>query len=122
MKKVSLGTHIMVIGLLAFATGARAETNSMVANIGHDFVVSGQQHSAGVYKVSRLTPEMLLLQSKETGESVVLLTSMYDYTLSGQRPGVKLRLTGDVYYLSEVVTAFGVYWLPTPRDITHHRQ
>ena len=122
MKKVSLGIHIMVVGLLAFATGARAETISMVANIGHDFVASGQTHSAGIYKLSRLTPETLLLQCKETGESVVLLPSMYDYTLSGQRPALKLRLTGDVYYLTEVVTASGVYSLRVSHDITHHGQ
>jgi hypothetical protein len=118
MKKFWLGIPIIVAGLFTLATGVWAETGNIVANIDHDFVASGQAHPAGKYRVYRLSPEELILRSEETGASVFLIPSMHDETLAWQQPEVKLRLAGDVYYLSEVVTGLGVYKLPAPQVLT----
>ena len=82
MKKFLLGTLVMVAGLFALASGARAQTNSAVTvHINQDFIAGGKALAAGTYKVYQGSPETgqwLILRSKETGASVFLLPSTHD--------------------------------------------
>ena len=121
MKKFLLGTLVMVAGLCALASGARAQTNGAVTvHINQDFIAGGKALAAGSYKVYQGSPETgqwLILRSKETGASVFLLPSTHDVTFPGQFEA-KLRRAGNVYYLSEVVTDLGVYTLPAPHALT----
>ena len=121
MKKFLLGTLVMVAGLFALASGARAETNSVVTiHINQDFIAGGKTLAAGTYKVYQGSPETgqwLILRSKETGASVFLLPSTHDGIFPGQFQA-KLRRAGNVYYLSEVVTDLGVYTFPAPQALT----
>jgi hypothetical protein len=118
MKKFLLGT--LIIGLFALAPGARAETGDVVVHINQDFIAGGKAFSAGTYKVYQGSPQTgqwLILRCKETGALAYLLPSMHDGAFAGQLE-VKLRRTGNMYYLSEVVTDLGVYKLPAPHALT----
>ena len=121
MKKFLLGTLIMIAGLFAVASGARAQTSGGVTvHINQDFVAGGKALAAGTYKVYQGSPETgqwLILRSKETGASVFLLPSTHDGVVLGQFEA-KLRRAGDVYYLSEVVTHLGVYTFRAPHALT----
>jgi hypothetical protein len=117
MKKFLLGTLVMVAGLFALASGARAQTDGAVTvNINQDFMAGGKALEAGTYKVYRGSPETsqwLILRSKQTGASVFLLPSTHEGVLLGQLQA-KLRRSGNSYYLSEVTTDLGVYTFPAP--------
>lgn len=113
MKKSLLSIPILITGLFAMTTGAWAEAN-IVANINHDFVAGGKTHSAGTYKVYRLSSETMILRSEETGASVFLHPRMHEEAIPGQPVEVKLTQAGGVYYLSEVATDVSVYTLPAP--------
>ena len=121
MKKFLLGTLVMVAGLFALASEARAQTNGAVTvHINQDFIAGGKALAAGSYKVYQGSPETgqwLILRSKETGASVFLLPSTHDGVLPGQFEA-KLRRAGNVYYLSEVATDLGVYTFPAPHVLT----
>lgn len=122
MKKFLLTLPIALAALFAVTTAAQAETN-IVATINHDFVAGGKAHSAGTYKVYRLSSESLLLRSQENGETVFLMPTMHAEALPGQVESVKLTLSGGVYYLSEVATDVSVYSLPLPQVATEsHRE
>jgi hypothetical protein len=117
MKKILLSTLIMIAGLFTLAVGARAETAGVVFRIDREFMAGGKAFPAGTYKMYRSSPEAgltLVLRGKEAGTSVFLLPSTYDSD-STRRLEVKLRRAGDAYYLSEVVTEFGVYTFTAPR-------
>jgi hypothetical protein len=121
MKKFLLGTLVMVAGLFALASGARAQTDGVITvHINQDFIASGKTLAAGTYKVYQGSPETgqwLILRSKETGASVFLLPSTHDGTLPGQFEA-KLRQVGNFYYLSEVMTDLGVYTFSAPHGLT----
>ncbi len=120
MKKFLLGTLVMIAGLLALATGARAQTGDVMIHINHDFIAGGKTFSDGIYKVyqgSSQTGQWLILRSKETGVSVCLLPSTHDWAFPGQLEA-KLTRAGNLYYLSDVVTELGIYSLPAPRILT----
>ena len=82
MKKFLLGTFVMVAGLFALASGARAESNNVVTiHVNQDFIAGGKTLPAGTYKVYQGSPETgqwLILRSKETGASVFLLPRTHD--------------------------------------------
>ena len=121
MKKFLLGTFVMVAGLFALASGARAESNSVVTiHVNQDFIAGGKSLSAGTYKVYQGSPETglwLILRSKETGASVFLLPTTHDAIFPRQFQA-KLTRAANVYYLSEVVTDLGVYTFSAPRALT----
>jgi hypothetical protein len=121
MKKFLLGTFIMVAGLFALASGARAESNSAVTiHVNQDFIAGGKALPPGTYKVYQGSPETgqwIILRSKETGASVFLLPSTHDGVFPGKFEA-KLRRVGTVYYLSEVVTDLGIYTFSAPRALT----
>ena len=118
MKTLLLGIAVTIASLFGMATGARAETGTIVVNIDRDFVASGKTFSAGKYTVFRLSPVTLVLRRVDTGVSVFLISSNQNPAHSGQSLEVKLTLAGDVYYLSEVATDLGVYSLPAPKLLT----
>jgi hypothetical protein len=117
MKTFLLSTIVIVTGLFALVSGARAEMDGVVTiHINQDFVAGGKALSAGTYKVYQGSPETgqwLILRSKETGESVFLLPSTHDGAFPGQVEA-KLTRAGTMYYLSEVVTNLGSYKLSAP--------
>jgi hypothetical protein len=120
MKEFLLGTLVMIAGLLALATGARAQTGDVMIHINQDFIAGGKTFSAGIYKVYQGSPQTgqwLILRSKETGASVYLLPSTHDWAFPGQLEA-KLTRAGNLYYLSEVVTELGIYSLPAPHILT----
>jgi hypothetical protein len=123
MKKFLLDTFVMIAGIVVLVAGARAETGVMV-NITHDFIAGGKALSAGAYNVYQGSPETgqwLILRSKETGASVFLLPSAHDGAFPGQFEA-KLTRSGNVFYLSEVVTDLGVYTLPAPHALKQTAQ
>jgi hypothetical protein len=120
MKKFLLGTLVMIAGVVALAAGARAETGDVMIHINQDFIAGGKTFSAGTYRVYQGSPQTgqwLILRSKETGASVYLLPSAHDWAFPGQLEA-KLTQAGNLYYLSEVVTEFGIYTLPAPHILT----
>jgi hypothetical protein len=121
MKKFLLGTFVMVAGLFALASGARAESNSVVTiHVNQDFIAGGKALSAGTYKVYQGSPETrqwLILRNKETGASAFLLPTAHDETVPRQFQA-QLTRAANVYYLSEVVTDLGVYTFSAPRALT----
>lgn len=120
MKDFLLGTLVIIAGLIAGAAGARAETGrGITVQINQDFIAGGKAFSAGTYKLypgSPATGQWLILRSKETGASVVLLPSTYDGTFRRQVEA-KLKRAGNAYYLSEVATTLGVYTFPAARAL-----
>jgi len=104
----------MIVAGLVLPTAASAESN-VVANINHDFVAGGQTHSAGTYRVYRLSSETLILQSEETRASIFLHPNMHEHLLPGQQPKIKLIRSEGIYYLSEVHTDLTAYTLREPR-------
>ena len=121
MKKFLLGTFVMVAGLFALASGARAESNNVVTiHVNQDFIAGGKTLPAGTYKVYQGSPETgqwLILRSKETGASVFLLPRTHD-EISPRQFQAKLTRAANVYYLSEVVTDLGVYAFSAPQALT----
>jgi hypothetical protein len=121
MKKFLFGTLVMVAGLFALVSGARAQTDGVVTvHINQDFIAGGKALGAGTYKVYQGSPETgqwLILRSEETAASVFLLPSTHDAVFPGQLEA-KLRRAGNRYYLSEVVTDLGVYTFPAPHALT----
>lgn len=124
MKKFLSGTLVMIagliVGVLALAAGARAETGDVMIHINQNFIAGGKTFSAGTYKVYQGAPQTgqwLILSSKETGASVSLLPSNHDWTFPGKIEA-KLTRVGNLYYLSEVVTKLGIYTLPAPHALT----
>jgi hypothetical protein len=111
MKRVSLSIFVIVAGLM-LANVASAETN-IIANINCDFVAGSKTHSAGRYKVYRLSSEALVLQSEKKRVSV-FHPSMHKDLVPGQQPKIKLIRSKGVYYLSEVQTDLSVYTLAEP--------
>ena len=101
------------------ANAASAETN-VIANINCDFVAGGKTHSAGMYKVYRLSSEALILQSEKSKVSVFLHPSMHKDLLQGQQPKIKLIRSKGAYYLSEVQTDLSVYTLAEPYILNSH--
>jgi len=120
MKRVSLSIFVIVGGLV-LANAASAETN-VIANINCDFVAGGKTHSAGTYKVYRLSSEALILQSEKSRVSVFLHPSMHKDLLPGQQPKIKLIRSKGVYYLSEVQTDLSVYTLAEPHILKQSHQ
>lgn len=118
MKKFLLGVAVIIIGVFALGKEARADEGDLVANIDHDFIASGAAHSAGKYKVYRLSPETLMLRSEESRSSFFLPVIMRGDAALDRQLGLKLILSGDVYYLSEVSTSRGIYTLSVPRVVT----
>lgn len=121
MKKFLFGTFVMVAGLFALASGARAESNSVVTiHVNQDFIAGGKALSAGAYKVYQGSPETgqwLILRNKETGASIFLLPTTHD-AISPRQFQAKLTRAGNVYYLSEVGTELGVYTFSDPGALT----
>jgi len=121
MKKFLLGTFVMVAGLFALASGARAESNSVVTiHVNQDFIAGGKALSAGTYKVYQGSPETrqwLILRNKETGASAFLLPTAHDETVPRQFQA-QLTRAANVHYLSEVVTDLGVYTFSAPQALT----
>jgi hypothetical protein len=120
MKRVSLSIFVIVAGLM-LANVASAETN-IIANINCDFVAGSKTHSAGRYKVYRLSSEALVLQSEKKRVSVFLHPSMHKDLLPGQQPEIKLIRSKGVYYLSEVQTDLSVYTLAEPDILKQSHQ
>ena len=119
MKKVLMGTLIMIAGLFTLATGAQAQAG-IVAHIGQDFVAGGKAVPAGTYKVYQGTPETgltLVLRGEEPGSSIFLIPSTHDGAVAGPLE-LKLTRAGDSYYLSEIVTESGLYTFSQPRTLT----
>jgi hypothetical protein len=120
MKKYLLGALITLTGLFVLAAGAQAETGDVVVHIKQDFIAGGKAFPAGTYKVSQDfvgTSQALLLRGEQPGESAFLVPTAHDSSYP-KRLEVKLTRAGDVYYLSEVATEFGVYTLALPRGET----
>jgi hypothetical protein len=120
MKRVSLSIFVIVAGLV-LAKLASAETN-VIANINCNFVAGGKTHSAGRYKVYRLSSEALVLQSEKKRVSIFLHPSMHKDLLPGQQPKIELIRSKGVYYLSEVQTDFSVYTLAEPDILKQSHQ
>jgi hypothetical protein len=117
MKKYLVGALITLTGLFALATGAQAGTGDVVVQIRQDFIAAGKTFAAGRYKVIQDfsgTGQALILRGEQPDASVFLIPTSHD-TFSTGRLEVKLTPVGDVYYLSEVATEFGVYTLAPPR-------
>jgi hypothetical protein len=119
MKRVSLSIFVIVAGLM-LANVASAETN-IIANINCDFVAGSKTHSAGRYKVYRLSSEALVLQSEKKRVSV-FHPSMHKDLVPGQQPKIKLIRSKGVYYLSEVQTDLSVYTLAEPDILKQSHQ
>ena len=117
MKKFMLRISMIIFGMLVLASSSWAQTGIVVANINYDFVAGGKTHLAGNYRVYRLSPETLILQSEDTRTSFFLVPSTHHDPRDDQRSGMKLTLSGGVYYLSEVATDLGVYAFPAPRTL-----
>jgi hypothetical protein len=118
MKKFLLSTLIITAGLWTLATGARAQTGTVVVHIRQDFMAGGKAFPAGTYKVYEDLPQTgqtLILRGEEA--SVFLLPRTHDGAFAGET-GVKLTRSGDVYYLSEIVTELGVYTFSVPPALT----
>jgi hypothetical protein len=114
MKRFLLSTLIITAGLFTVATGARAQTGTVVVHIPQDFRAAGKAFPAGTYKVYQdllETGQTLILRGP--GASVLLLPCTHDGAFAGGT-GVKLTRSGDVYYLSEIVTELGVYTFSVP--------
>jgi hypothetical protein len=121
MKKYMLGTLITLTGLFALAAGAQAQTGNVVVHIKQDFIAGGKALPAGTYRVyqgfAETTGQALILRGEEPGKSAFLIPATHDASLP-ERLHVKLTRVGDVYYLSEVATEFGVYTLHAPGELT----
>lgn len=121
MKKYLLGTIITLTCLFALAAGAQAQTGNVVVHIKQDFIAGGKALPAGTYRVhqgfTETTGQALILRGEEPGKSAFLIPATYDASLP-ERLHVKLTRVGDVYYLSEVATEFGVYTLHAPGELT----
>lgn len=119
MKKVLLGTLIMIAGLFLLATGAQAQSG-IVAHIGQDFVAGGKALHAGTYKVYQGTPDTgltLVLRGEEPGSSIFLIPRTHDGAVAGPLE-LRLRRAGEAYYLSEIVNESGLYTFSQPRPQT----
>ena len=119
MKKHLLGALITLIGLFALVAGVRAETGDVVVHIKQDFIAAGKAFPAGTYRVLQGSPgrvPSLILRGEQPGASAFLSPTIHDASVP-DRLEVKLTRVGDVYYLSEVATEFGVYTLHAPGEL-----
>jgi hypothetical protein len=120
MKKYLFGALVAVTGLIALATGAQAQTGSIVVHIHQDFIAGNRMFPAGTYKIgqdlSGSAPLLVLRGTKPGAASFVLATTLD--SSSPQQLKVKLTRLGDVYYLSEVATETGVYTLAPTKYVT----
>ena len=118
MKRQLLGAVIVLMGLFALGTGARAETGDIVVTIAQDFIAGGKAFPAGTYEVVRNSPglsDTLILRSKQASGSTFLLPATWDASVQVEVPQVQLTRVGDSYYLSTVSTEAGIFTLPQPR-------
>lgn len=116
MKKFVL-TALALAGLLALATGLRADDRDLVAHIDHEFVAAGQTFPAGTYRfVPESTSQFLTIRSNGRA-SVFVIPMVFEGSAQGLEHVAFQRL-GGVNYLSEVATPFGVYTLAVPREST----
>lgn len=118
MKKYFLGALITLTGLFALAAGAQAETGDIVVHIKQSFVAGGKTLPPGTYRVYQGLPGVgrtLLLRGDESGASALLFPTTREDASGSQQLHVKLARVGDVFYLSEVATARGVFTLALPR-------
>ena len=117
MKKLLLGTLIMITGLFTVAVSASAQTGAIVVTIRHDFIAGGERFSAGTYKVSPDSgpsdPKLLL---RSEGRSVYLVPVTQDDAIQGVIHA-ELTQTGGEYYLSEIATDRGIFRFVTPRNV-----
>jgi hypothetical protein len=109
----------IIAGILTFAAAAWAQTGTMLVNIDRDFIAAGKLLPAGKYKVFPSSTGTLVLRSEETRNSVFLVTGVRNPPVFADESGVKLTLSGEMYYLSEVKTDLGAYSLVIPRTMTH---
>lgn len=118
MKKYLLGALITLTSLFALAAGAQAQTGNTVVHINQDFVAGGKSLPAGTYRILEdLTGSGLALILRGDHQSAFLLPTTHDGIGPEQRQ-VKLTRVGDMYYLTEVTTDFGVYTLAAPSSVT----
>jgi hypothetical protein len=109
----------IIAGILTLAAAAWAQTGTMSVNIDRDFIAAGKLLPAGKYKVFPSSVGTLVLRNEETGNSVFLVTGVRTPAVMADQSAVKLTLSGEMYYLSEVKTDLGVYSLVVPRAVTH---
>ena len=118
MKKYLLGALIAFTSLFALAAGAQTQTGDVVVHIQQDFVAGGKSLPAGTYRILEdLTGSAQALILRGDQASAFLLPTTH-YGIAPEERKVKLTRVGDVYYLSEVVTDFGVYTLAPPSSVT----
>jgi hypothetical protein len=118
MKKYLLGALITLTSLFALAAGAQAQTGNTVVHINQDFVAGGKSLPAGTYRILEdFTGSGLALILRGDHGSAFLLPTMHDGIGPEQRQ-VTLTRVGDMYYLSEVATDYGVYTLAAPSSVT----
>jgi hypothetical protein len=118
MKKFLWGTFMVIAGMFTTAVGTRAQSGVVMMHVDHDFIAGGKSFPAGTYKVypdSSPSGQTLILRGE--GGSVILLPTTHDWT-STLESKVKLRRTGEMYYLSEVASDLGVYTFPAPPALT----
>ena len=119
MKQQLARVLLMIIGLFALVTGAKAETHrEVIVKIPYEFVAGGRTLPAGTYTVSRLSDDRLAglsIVSREQRSGVLVLPNQFE-NRSADDTKISFERVGGMYFLRSIETLDGVYSLSLPRS------
>jgi hypothetical protein len=118
MKGKFAGTLILVVGMLAFCTVAKAEGRGAIKlSVPFAFIVDGETLPPGTYTLSRLGDDKLegLILRNETTRASVFLHPAEVADASSDKPEVSFERVGEAHFLKRIRTSHDVYDIPAER-------
>ena len=101
-------TYQVLIALTLFAglmVPATQAQSLLTADIPFDFVVGDKQLHSGKYRVSQMSPGVMLIQSKVTLSSAIVLTTTVQAGKISEVGTLVFNRYGDQYFLSKIWAA-----------------
>jgi hypothetical protein len=119
MKKHFMRIATAVMGLAAFAVGAKAQgSDQLIVNVPYEFVVSGNTLPSGTYRLSRLSGSNLnelILSNLDNAAGAFVLSTEWEQA-SADKPGFIFQEIGGQHFLSKIATADHVFTVPVSKQ------
>jgi hypothetical protein len=103
MTKIRFALFLIVA--LALTSAAHAQGRTVRASIPFDFVVQDKTYPAGEYDIVRANPEVLLIESRDQGKALFVVSGLCSSLVPSQDTKLLFHQIGDTYFLYQIWTS-----------------